>query len=432
LNLDFTLPEEALYERIIALKQSGVRLNLGIATPGAARLLVVETREAAKVAALNRFGDWRSRCWAHSEDGREQHYYFLPPGFTAPRTRFLPRFDIVVYGQEGEVLAPPSRMPEYPAIWQWAVPPWEVPPDPPGPALWQILLEGGAFDEHPDPRALAELPSWEEVFHRVEPFGEIIRALVAPADTFEQYYERILNTALGFVIADPTLLLALLWHAPRGDLKEYPARWLYLQNLAATAPARGLGAPAPEHPRRHAAAAWSSGYTSPGRSGPAAGNRPVPLAAAGGPPLGSSSQEIFSFLEKRVVLDRNRYESMISEMSELAAKAAELERRLQEQEEGRQAAPQPAAHPEPPPAIPARPRPAAPPPSPPPTGGPKGVQALFQEFLTENPDLAAPDRVQMLQFYLKNYIDINPENHGLPFPEKLAKAAKMVRDFLGM
>jgi hypothetical protein len=37
----------------------------------------------------------------------------------------------------------------------------------------------------------------------------------------------------------------------------------------------------------------------------------------------------------------------------------------------------------------------------------------------------------MLHFYLKNYIDINPENHGLTFRQKLNKAATMVRDFLG-
>jgi hypothetical protein len=425
LGMDFSLPEESLYERISASKQSGVRINLGLATPGAARLLVVETHAGSKIAALDQFGDWQSRCWANSEDGREQHYYLLPPGFSAPRTCFLPDFDIKVYGQEGMVLAPPSRLPDSPAVLQWATPPWEIPPDPPGPAIWEVLQEGRVFAEAPDPQALSELPDWEEIYHRIEPFAEIVRALVAPADSFEQYYERILNTALGFIIADPALLLGLLWHAPRGDVREYAPRWLYLQNLVAMAPALGLAVPALELSAR------ARGHQ---RSGPhlqrevmsGSGRTQAPAA---GRDLPAPPNEIVSYLEKRVTLERDRYESMISEMSELAAKAADLERRLEEQENRQPTKPSSAAAPEPPPAEPDPPP--TPAQEPPRESGSGGAQAIFREFLAENPDLAGQDRVRMLQFYMKNYIDINPENHGLPFREKLARAAKMVRDFLG-
>jgi hypothetical protein len=139
---------------------------------------------------------------------------------------------------------------------------------------------------------------------------------------------------------------------------------------------------------------------------------------------------MFSFLEKRVILERGRYESMISEMSEMAAKAADLERRLADQEARLKATP--ATTPETPLAAEARFPDTGPALSEPaPDRSPNNMPAIFREFLAQNPGLSSQDRVQMLHFYLKNYIDINPENHGLTFRQKLNMAAKMVRDFLG-
>lgn len=406
LGLNFRQSEESLYEQISGIQQTGVKLHLGLPTPGGARLLVVEIQSDRGLAALDRLGNWRSPCFAHTEDGREQHYYLLPMGFTAPRTVHLQEMDIKVYGEGGLALAPPTTAPEFQAPWQWCASPWETWPDPPGPAIWDLLRESQAFGERPDPASVTELSSWEEIYRRIASFGEIVHALVAPAASYDQYYARLLNTALEYGLNDPTLVLGLLWHAPRGDLKDNPQRWPHLQSLASTA-----------------------SFWQPDESA----TQEADASKGGDEALGNPTpSEMFSFLEKRVILERGRYEAMISEMSEMASKAADLERRLADQEERLKAPPSVAPAPEPQLGAEAA---AA-------ETGPawrelasdrsaNGMQAIFREFLAQNPDLSASDRVQMLQFYLKNYIDINPENHGLTFRQKLTKAARMVRDFLG-
>lgn len=425
LGLDFSQPEEFLYDQINSLQQSGAKINLGLPTPGPGRLLVIEVHNPKGFAALDRWGEWRSPCWAHTEDGREQHYYYLPPGFSGPRTAILRHWEVVVFGEAGLVLAPPSTASESTLAWHWFSPPWETPPRVPGQAIWQFLKAAEALPEQPHPRAVAELPSWEEIYQRIEPFNEIIRALLAPAPSFEHYYERILDVALGFLIPDPTLILGLLWHAPRGDLKDCPPRWLYLQNLAATGSIQGLTMPIPERPARLQA--------QPTASLPAKG-RGTPLERVTSSVQSMPASEI-SAREDEVVLERSRYEAMLLEMTELSNKAVSLERRLAEQEERLAALtasrtpgnPVPDKNPEPV-ISPDQKRAQGPAPS----QAQSPASALFREFLAENPDLASPEQVRMLQFYLKNYIDINPENHGLPFKEKLAMAAKMVRDFLGL
>jgi hypothetical protein len=151
LGLNFRKSQESLYDQISAIQEAGVKLHLGLPTPGGARLLVVEIRAEMGLAALDRLGDWRSPCWAHTEDGREQHYYLLPRGFSAPRTVYLQDHGIMVYGEEGLVLAPPTTAPEYLSPWQWFASPWDAWPDPPRPAIWNLLREGQAFGEDPDP-----------------------------------------------------------------------------------------------------------------------------------------------------------------------------------------------------------------------------------------------------------------------------------------
>lgn len=441
LGLDLSQPEESLFEQISALQQSGIQINLGLSTSRPSRLLVVEIHNPKGFTALDQWGDWRSRCWAHTEDGREQHYYYLPPGFSGPRTIFLPESEIMVYGEGGLVLAPPSTALESQAVWRWFAPPWENPPTVPGRAIWQFLKAAQVLPEQPDPRALAELPTWEEIYPRLEPFNEIIRALVAPAHSFEQYYERILEVALEFLIADSTLMLGLLWHAPRGDLRECPQRWLYLQNLAASVSTRGFGLPASElsdpvrgaHPVLTAFPECRKMLPARPMAKPAPPGGPV-FEQTVGQALGHSIPEAArSSPENAVVLERGRYEAMLLEMAELSNKAALLERRLAEQEV--RLATLAAA----PPAKPDQEEESRPEPSPEKVLRPEkpqdrnsGGQGVLREFLAENPDLADQERVQMLQFYLKNYVDINPENHGLPVKDRLAMAAKMVRDFLGL
>jgi hypothetical protein len=432
LGVDFGQSEELVYEQIKAFLQTENKINLGVSVR-AARLLVVEICDQSGSAVLGGFGDWRSSCWAQTEDGWEQHYFHIPPGFSASRTGVLKKSkaQIKVYGTDGWVLPPPSTPPASRKAWQWHEPPWVNAPPLPGEPVWRFLKEWQALPEQPDPQEVAELPSWEDIFQRIEPFNELIKALVAPAVSFERYYEKILNTSLGFLIPDPTLLLGLLWHAPRGDLRECPQRWLFLQNLAATASTRGLELPVAEPPSprpRGLNAALASLHEYQEHPSKAAASGQV---SAGGGGNGRNLQTLTS--EREIVLERSRYEAMLAEMTELSKKSVELERRLEEQEARLQTPSAAVPPPELPPAREARAAsPAAPAAVPGKNSGgnSRGPQTALREFVAENPDLAS--QVQMLQFYMKNYIDINPENHGLPYKEKLDMAAKMVRDFLGM
>jgi regulator of replication initiation timing len=144
-------------------------------------------------------------------------------------------------------------------------------------------------------------------------------------------------------------------------------------------------------------------------------------------------------MENRVILDRSRYESMIFELAELTAKAEALQRRLEEWE--RQTPARKSAEdtdeeqmfqtPAPPnkefpfdtlvgsSQVGQRHKPLS------------SLKAVVQEFMKNNTDLAAnPDSVRMLQFCLRNYIDLNPELNALPLAEKLEMAGKMAREFL--
>ena len=58
-------------------------------------------------------------------------------------------------------------------------------------------------------------------------------------------------------------------------------------------------------------------------------------------------------------------------------------------------------------------------------------QAAFKEFLEQNPDLASdPRKIQILEYCLNNYININRELAALPIEVKLEKAGQMARNFL--
>jgi len=147
------------------------------------------------------------------------------------------------------------------------------------------------------------------------------------------------------------------------------------------------------------------------------------------------------FMENRVILDRSRYESMVYELAELSAKAEALQRRLDEWERRYQdGQPAPASAMGSgeilqSPGLKSQEFPIDPPVgslSPGLTKKPlSSLKTVVQEFLKNNTDLAADDEsVRMLQFCLRNYIDLNPELNGLPLGEKLEMAGKMAREFM--
>jgi hypothetical protein len=76
---------------------------------------------------------------AQDDDGREQHFFTLPSSYPMPGTLTLPARTVKVFGEGGEVPAPPSMTHGAPAPRRWLTPPWENPPGAPSLALWQFL-----------------------------------------------------------------------------------------------------------------------------------------------------------------------------------------------------------------------------------------------------------------------------------------------------
>jgi hypothetical protein len=61
----------------------------------------------------------------------------------------------------------------------------------------------------------------------------------------QSYYQGILEAAAAVGLNAPEVLLALLWHAPRGDARQYPEIWGYLQQLVESAQSEPGSAPSP-------------------------------------------------------------------------------------------------------------------------------------------------------------------------------------------
>jgi hypothetical protein len=424
-SLDFSEPSEVWGERLMTLSLAGVSVDLGIKTGLASRLLVLETPRGETI--LDTYGEWRSPCRAQAGQDWEQHYFLLPPASRVPTSGELENFHVRVYGQGGLVLAPPSRRREGDEFWTWLAPPWEVPPDPPGRPVWEfledfsLLQEAGALD------LAKEVLSWDQVYALIAPHTGLVRTLLTPAVSVAAYYRQLAHQAQQAGITQAEVVFALLWHAPQGDARTSTERLAFIQKLAAAAKAEEGGG------QGQGRSASASASPSPDRGGVAPGTAGSPGEAQSRP------HDLVEFMENRVVLDRSRYESMIYELAELTAKAEALQRRLQEWEqryekdapaEVREAQEIYQASGATPMEFPFDPPPGSSLP------GQKrkplsSLKSVAQEFLKNNADLAADDEsVRMLQFCLRNYIDLNPELNALPLKEKLEMAGKMARDFL--
>jgi hypothetical protein len=421
-SLDFRQPSEVWGERLMTLALAGVEVNLGIWTGLPSRVLVIETPRGETL--LDTYGEWRSPCRALAGTAWEQHYFALPPASRLPISGELGDFNVRIYGQGDLALVPPSKGPEGSDLWTWVAPPWELPPDPPGPSVWEFLEDFGLLKEAEALDPVKGMLSWEQVYALLAPHEGIIHTMLTPAMSVAAYYRQLAHQARQVGVNDPEVLFALLWHAPQGDARSSPERLAYIRKLANPATPGDNGGRARKKRKAGSPAA------------------PLPQAASRGrtePPLKSSSQpnDLVEFMENRVVLDRNRYESMIYELAELTARAEALQRRLEEWEQrakGNQAA---------------EAREAAgvgqvselldfpfdPPVSAPLPGQKRkplaSLKTAAQEFLKSNSDLAADaESVRMLQFCLRNYIDLNPELNALPLGEKLEMAGKMAREFM--
>jgi hypothetical protein len=445
LELDLNQPADLWAQQISEMGADQGQINIAIRTGRASNLLVLEVNQGEGALSLDQWGDWRANCVAEMGGCREQHYYALPLEAQAPPSFFLAP-QVLIYAEEGLLLAPPSLEPKAREPWRWLRPPWETPPLPPKPAVWQFLKE------HIPPTLMKpdEL-SWEDIYRMIAPHGALLQSLLMPSTSQDKYYQRILNTALGLGFKDPALLFGLLWHAPHGDARHNPEKRDYLQALADTARDRQAGAASlPGLPARMPEGDWSGKPAFPLETVSLAtqplqdvldmfsGSEPADLElnereASLAPNFDQSvSGQFFQLLAglgEKVIMESCRYEAMVTGVRSQAGEIDNLVSQWEQYFAG--SSPNPSDQGERPTgttvefgwdavvgqSIDKRPQIQA-------------IKAAAGDFLNHNPDLAGDrHKVQMVVFCLKNYVSINPEHAALPFREKLDRAGIMAREF---
>lgn len=359
LDLDFRAPEEIWSPKLTSMGLEGMQINLGIRTGSPSRLLVLEVHREESLAPFNQRGDWGSGCVAEVGTDREQHYFVVPRGWLPPPSYFLESFQVMIFGEEGMVLAPPSLEPKAQATLRWLRPPWENPPTRPSSALCKFIKDSapplGAVSSPP----LPQVPTWAEIYPSITGYPSVLQALLAPAPTPAEYYEALVAAARDAGLVDSQTLLGLLWHAPLGDGGHLSQRWEYFQGLVRqielkeqehplAEPSDPFTDSAPPYQERgqaaRASAKTSSSGPTPGERPPVAGF-PSPPSRAPTPPAGArvsrsdsrrtngngrgplpedeeyfdSWADIFRFSRENLVVDRRRYEAMIYELGKLGA-----------------------------------------------------------------------------------------------------------------
>jgi hypothetical protein len=448
LELDLSQPTEQWSQQLADLEADQVQINIGIHTGMASNLLVLEVNQGEGALSLDQWGEWRSDCVAEMGECREQHYYTLPAESQIPPSYFLAP-QVMIYGEGGLVLVPPSLEPQAREPWRWRRPPWEAPPPPPTPAVWQFLKEY-------IPAALVkqQVPPWPEIYRRIAFHGSMLKALLVPPASQEAYYQGILTTALGLGLKEPLFLVGLLWHAPQGEFRHNPDKWDYFQELVDQAQSGQEGKNSMKGlPARLEEKAWSDQPdTDPETASPAAQasrNMLEMLSGSGPTEAGLPEKEgskalrfnqsvsgqffqLLAGLGEKVIMESCRYDALLTGLSGKAGEIDNLVTQWEQHFAG--ASPIPGEQGQKPPGttvefawdavinqstlkkqqI-------------------QEIQTAASDFLNQNPDLADDrHKVQMVIFCLRNYISINPDYAALPFREKLDRAGIMARGFFRM
>jgi hypothetical protein len=231
LDLDFRQPEEVWSPKLTGMGLEGLQINLGVRTGRPSRLLVLEVHRDQSLAPFNQRGDWGSGCVAELGNEREQHYYVVPRGWQPPPSYFLESFQIMIFGEEGMVLAPPSLEPQAQTTLRWLRPPWENPPTRPSPALCKFLKDSSPSILEESAPSAPQVPTWAEIYPSITRYPAVLQALLAPAPRPEDYYHTLVAAAREAGMDDPQVILGMLWHAPLGDSNHLTQRWEYFQRL---------------------------------------------------------------------------------------------------------------------------------------------------------------------------------------------------------
>jgi hypothetical protein len=208
------------------------KTNLGVCTGKESRLLVLEVAMGDGEAILDRYGPWRAECIAALGDSRQQHFYAWDSSALFDGGPLWPTPEIKWYGEGQVAPVPPSFDPETMETWRWLCPPWEKSPQSPSQPLLVFLQQH--LNREPQTQAEVSL-SWQEVYCLVSPHELLLDALSASYPSVRNYYEGILQAAAAVGISAPEVLLSLLWHAPRGNVRQHPEIWNDLQKSVAQA-----------------------------------------------------------------------------------------------------------------------------------------------------------------------------------------------------
>jgi hypothetical protein len=356
LDLNFREPEDVWSAKLASMGLEGMHVNLGVRTGSPSRLLVLEVHRHESLAPFNQRGEWGSACVAEVGTDREQHYFVVPRGWQPPLSYFLESFQVMIFGEEGMVLAPPSLEPKAQANLRWLQPPWESPPNRPSPALCKFLKDSApSYSEGASP-SFPQVPTWAEIYPSITGCPAVLQALLAPAATPEKYYEALVAAARSSGLEDPHTLLGLLWHAPLGG-GQMSQRFEYFRGLIGQSQRK----PVENHPplqddslTGNVPASSDLGKASPEESATTGASQegrqpeagfPGPPSGAPSPPVGvrrsrdenqgskgngrgtvpegedyvGSWAEFFRFSQENLVVDRRRYEAMIYELGKLGA-----------------------------------------------------------------------------------------------------------------
>lgn len=221
----------------------GPEINLGVHTGKRSRLMVLEVTKGPGEAILDQYGPWRAECIAVLGGGRERHFYAWQPSPLFDSASLAGATEFRWYGEGQVILVPPSIETERLESWQWLCPPWDTPPQEPGQPVANFLQQ--YLTREPQPRPEVSL-SWQEVYCLVSPFEPLLQALAASYPSMQSYYKGILDAAAAVGLNAPEVLLSVLWHAPRGNARQYPEGLGYLEKLVAAAQVQANPATCPE------------------------------------------------------------------------------------------------------------------------------------------------------------------------------------------
>ena len=232
LRVDFGENPETWVNHLWEPGLSGPEINLRVRTGKRSGLMVLEVATGPGESILEPHGPWRAECTAALGAGREQHFYAWDPSPLFDSASFRGTPGIRWFGEGQVAPLPPSFDPEMQESWRWLCPPWEKAPQSPSRSLSKFLCDH--LTREPQLRPEVSL-SWQQVYCLVSPHEPLLQALLASYPSMQSYYQGILGAATAVGLNAPEVLMALLWHAPRGNARQYPEIWGYLQQLVAEA-----------------------------------------------------------------------------------------------------------------------------------------------------------------------------------------------------